>query len=246
MALAPLSTRLQPLPLLPTIKLGPSGAGSPVGGLVHALGPCGSLQRPLLWGWESLLLPPQPPGVFSIRGLRLYFPALEPWVTWSALLPAVCPDLSLSECGATGCYPPLCLPRSLPLWVRPSRFICARMWGLRVCEWSDCLPCSSHTPPVSVPPGPRESSPPQCPSLPLLQVWMNVSFLSTWCRTSLLFDFSVSSGCAWRHSVSTYAIILVLSKANSNSLFQYILCNYTCQGVKEAVLGRERKTLKQL
>ena len=34
--------------LLPTIKLGPSGAGSRVGGLVHALGPCGSLQRPLL------------------------------------------------------------------------------------------------------------------------------------------------------------------------------------------------------
>ena len=27
------------LPLLPTIKLGPSGAGSRVGGLVHALGP---------------------------------------------------------------------------------------------------------------------------------------------------------------------------------------------------------------
>ena len=31
------------------------------------------------------------PTVFSIRGLRLYFPELEPWVTWSALLPAVRP-----------------------------------------------------------------------------------------------------------------------------------------------------------
>ena len=30
---------------------------------------------------------------------------------------------------------------------------------------------------------------PRCPSLPLLQVWMNVSFLSTWCRTSLPLDF---------------------------------------------------------
>ena len=48
---------------------------------------------------------------------------------------------------------------------------------------------SSHTPPVSVPPGPRESSLPRCLSLPLLQVWMYVSFLSTWCQTSLLFDF---------------------------------------------------------
>ena len=74
MVLAPLSAGFQSLPLLPTIKLGPSGAGSPVGGLVHALGPCGSLQRPLLCGWESLLLPPQPPRALSIRGLRLYFP----------------------------------------------------------------------------------------------------------------------------------------------------------------------------
>ena len=74
MAPAPLSTGFPSPPPLPTIKLGPSGAGSRVGGLVHALGPCGSLQWPLLWGWESLLLPPQPPRAFSIRSLRLYFP----------------------------------------------------------------------------------------------------------------------------------------------------------------------------
>ena len=30
---------------------------------------------------------------------------------------------------------------------------------------------------------------PCCPSPPLLPVWMNVYFLSPWCRTSLLFDF---------------------------------------------------------
>ena len=83
MAFAPLSAKFQSLTLLPTIKLGPSGAASRVGGLVHALGPCGSLQRPLLRGWEFLLLPPQPPQVFSIRGLRLYFPTLEPWVARS-------------------------------------------------------------------------------------------------------------------------------------------------------------------
>ena len=48
MALAPLSAGFQSLPLLPTIKLGPSGADSRVGGLVYALGPCGSLQLTLL------------------------------------------------------------------------------------------------------------------------------------------------------------------------------------------------------
>ena len=45
MALALLSeSDFQSLPLLPTIKLGPSGADSWVGGLVYILGPCGSLQ----------------------------------------------------------------------------------------------------------------------------------------------------------------------------------------------------------
>ena len=87
MAPASLSSQFQSFTLLPTIKLGPSGAGSRVGGLVHTLGPCGSLQRPLLRGWESLLLPLQPPRASSIRGLRLYFPTLEPWVAWSASLP---------------------------------------------------------------------------------------------------------------------------------------------------------------
>ena len=35
----------------------------------------------------------------------------------------------------------------------------------------------------------RESSPPRCPSPPLLLVWMNVYFLFPWCRTSLPLDF---------------------------------------------------------
>ena len=87
MALALLSARFQSFPLLPTIKLGPSGADSRVGELVHALGPCGSLQQTLLWGWAFLPLPPQPPQVFSVRALRLYFPLLEPWVVRSVLLP---------------------------------------------------------------------------------------------------------------------------------------------------------------
>ena len=39
MAPPPRSSRFQPLPLLPTVKLGLSIAGSRVGGLVHTLGP---------------------------------------------------------------------------------------------------------------------------------------------------------------------------------------------------------------
>ena len=74
MTLAPLSVSFQSLPPLPTVKVGPSGAASQVGGFVYVLGPCGSLQWTLLWGWEFLPLCPQPPQVFSIRGLRLYFP----------------------------------------------------------------------------------------------------------------------------------------------------------------------------
>ena len=46
-----------------------------------------------------------------------------------------------------------------------------------------------HSPPVSVLLWQRESSPPGCPPQPLLPVWMNVYFLSPWCRTSLPFDF---------------------------------------------------------
>ena len=62
-------------------------------------------------GTVCLPMPPSwpeaPPQVFSFRGFRLYFPALEPWVAQSALLHAP-------------------LPRS-------SWLICARMGGCRVC-----------------------------------------------------------------------------------------------------------------
>ena len=44
MSLALLSALAQSFPLLPTIKLGLSGADSWVGVFVYILGPCGSLQ----------------------------------------------------------------------------------------------------------------------------------------------------------------------------------------------------------
>ena len=190
-ALAPasLSSRSQFFTPLPTMKLSPSGTGSWVGGLVHTLGPCGSVQRPLLWGWESLLLLPQPPRAFSIRDLRLYFPALEPWVSWSASLPTICPVylcVNVGPWSAThrSACPVLRHSESGPL-------------GLSVCECGAagsasgqtacpvrptlCLSWSHH--------GHTSLLCPGCPSPPLLPVWMNVYFLFPWCRTSWPFNF---------------------------------------------------------
>ena len=71
--LAGLSAGVQSLPQLPTSKLGPSGTDSWVGGFVYILGPWGSLQQTLQWGWEFLLLL-QPPQVFTARGFEALFP----------------------------------------------------------------------------------------------------------------------------------------------------------------------------
>ena len=74
------------------------------------------------------MLPPQPPRVFSLRSLRLYFPTLEPWVARSISLP--------------------CLS---------SQFICTGMWDCPVhrlpCPPADTLlqVLSTHLP-VSAPP----------------------------------------------------------------------------------------------
>ena len=103
--------------------------------------------------------PPQPPQVFSIRGLRLYFPMLEPWVVQSSL-PAVPPGLSVCECGATGSA--------------GGRNNCPVCPTVRQSQ-------SRH--------GHGSPLHPACLSPPLLPVWMNVSFLSPWCRTSLWLDF---------------------------------------------------------
>ena len=189
MALAALSTRFQSFTLIPTIKLGPSGAGSQLGGPVHTLGPCGSLQD---LSCEAGSLPqglPPPPRAFSIRGLRLYFPELEPWVVWSTSLPAIHPVYlcaNVGPPGATHCYacPILRHPESGPLCL-----------SVRECgaagSASAWTACPVH--PTLRQSRSRhslcESSPPRCLSPPLLPVWMNVYFLFPWCRTPLPFDF---------------------------------------------------------
>ena len=125
-ALAPLSAGFLSLPLLPLIKLGPSSADLWVGGRACAhsrplwVSPTNSLVR-----LGVFLLPPQPPRVFSIRGLRLYFQSWSPGLCGLLHSPAVRPGLSMCECGAVGSascrtacpiphQPPPCCESSLP------------------------------------------------------------------------------------------------------------------------------------
>ena len=121
----------------------------------------------------------------SDRGLRLYFAAVEPWVTWSASLPAVPPVYLWANVG------PWCATRHSACPVLhhsesgPLGLFCAnvgpqvvRLPALLVPHSSSLSPATAtgvlSTPvPVSAPP-------------PSLHVCL---FLSTWCQTSLPFDF---------------------------------------------------------
>ena len=67
----------QSLPLLPTSKLGPSGADSKVGGFVYILGPVG-LSNELSCESGSFSHCLNPHRFFKSQVLRPYFPALEP------------------------------------------------------------------------------------------------------------------------------------------------------------------------
>ena len=152
---------------------------------------------------------PTPMGIFNQRFEALFPRALEPWVVWSALLPAVCLVYLCANMGPGATHrsacPVLCHSESSPLGLP------ARMWGRRVCQWSDCLPCWSHTPPVSVPPQQHESSPPRLPVSAAPTGLDECLFFISLVSDFLAVRFSVSSGCVRRRSVSTYAAILVLS-----------------------------------
>ena len=79
---------------------------------------------------------------------------------------------------------PFSATRSPALWV----YLCECGAAGSASARTACPICSSHTPPVSVPPLQRVSAPPRCPSPPLLLVWMNVYFVFPWCWTPLPFD----------------------------------------------------------
>ena len=101
MAPTPLSTGFQYFTPLSTIKLGPSGAGSQVGGLVHAPGPCGSPTTPPVRLGVSPAAAPTPTGVFNQR-FEAVFPRAGALVVWSASLPAVCPVYLCANVGPQG------------------------------------------------------------------------------------------------------------------------------------------------
>ena len=140
------------------------------------------------------------PQVFPISGLKLYFPTLELWVARSVTQSTICCLVSHLQ---------LCPPRSTihHLTGSPATALPVLFHDLPPC-WVLQLPSC------------YKSSPPGCPSLPLLPVWMNVSSLTPWLSDFHTVQFSVSSGCflflncccpfgcARRHSVSTYASIL--------------------------------------
>ena len=136
---------------------------------MHALGPCGSLQQTFLRGWEFLLLPPPPLQVFSMKGLRLYFPTLEPWV-------AVC------------FAPPLFLPVYLCANVGMQGLTATTLWGLLAAAW----PAPFYNPPphwVCQPPPCRKSSTLAAGLHPAY--WSGGMFLLylLGCWTSIQFDF---------------------------------------------------------
>ena len=162
------------------------------------------------------------PNGFSINGLRLYFPELEPWVVHSVLLPLRSPSLSVHECG----------PLGLPATASGDP-------PTAPCRPAAAWPALLHTPPphwVYQPPSCLESSPPSCMSPPLLTAWMNVSSLTPWLSDFYTVRFSVSSGCflflncccpsfgrARRCSVSTYASMSVglMPYSKKRFLFTY-------------------------
>ena len=117
----------------------------------------------------------------SIRGLRLHFPELEPWAVRSALLPAICPVYLCTNVGPQG----LLVVRLPAPFVSHSSILspATSMWVL------------SAPVPVSAPPAGLD------------ECLFFISLVSDF----LAIGFSVSSGCARRRSVSTYAAILVLT-----------------------------------
>ena len=117
----------------------------------------------------------------------------------SASLPAVRPDLSVRECGAAGCYPATLSPEYLYVTVGPQGLLVV---GLPV----PFVPHSASLGPATATRVLSTQVPVSAPPTGLDECLFCISLVSD----PLAVRFSVSSGCARRRSVSTYATILVL------------------------------------
>ena len=122
MAVASLSAGPQSFPLLPTIKLGPCGTASWVGGLCTFWDPVGLSNELSCEAGSFSRCHLNPQEVFS-QWFEGYFLSLGPWVAWS---------ISLPSCS--------------------SRFICAQMWDHWVLQLPPCHESCPPQLPVSAPP----------------------------------------------------------------------------------------------
>ena len=119
MLLVQLSAGFQSLPLLPTSKLGPSGADSQMGGFVYVLVPYG-LSSELSCAAGSFSCHHYPHRFLSPEGLSLYFPSLEPWVVQSVLLPSCSSWFKCTKMWDHPlCQPPPCHTSSPPSCLSP-------------------------------------------------------------------------------------------------------------------------------
>ena len=140
--------------------------------------------------------------------MRLYFPALEPWAAWSASLPAVHPVYLCANVGPRGATHCSACPALRHSESGPP--------GLSVHQCGAAGYASARTA-CPVRPTLRQSRPMATPVLstpvPIFAPPTGLDeclFFISLVSDPLGFRFSVSSGCARRRSVSTYAAILVL------------------------------------
>ena len=215
---------------------------------MHILGPCGPLQQPLLGGWESLLLPPQPPmGIFNQR-FEALFPsagALGCAVCFApyrlsglfvcdvglrgATCCSACPVLRHSESGPLGLSVCECValpaPFSATLSPALSIYLCVNVGpqGLLVVRLP--APFVPHSASLGPTMATRFLSAPVPVSTPPTSLDICFFFINL-VLDFLAVRFSISSGCARRRSVSTYAAILVLRL--SFSLCD-VICLVTCE-----------------
>ena len=110
---------------------------------------------------------PTPRGAFNQRFEALFPRAGAPGCAAVCFAARCSSGLSVGECGAARCYLPLCLPHSATLspalWV----YLCKCGTAGSASARTACAICPTLR--QSVPPQPRESSPPQCRLRPSYQ-----------------------------------------------------------------------------
>ena len=148
--------------------------------------------------------------MFSLRGLRPYFLVLKPCVTCSALLPSRWSRFIFVRMWGYGVLS-AALPAPFSTTLNPalSVYLCANVGpqGLLVVRLpAPFIPHSTSLSPTTATRVLSARLPLSTPPTDLDECFFFISLVSDF----LVLRFSLSSGCARRRSVSTYASILVL------------------------------------